>query len=158
VYVVGIRELIPTYELSGFISTPSATLELAKLHKLRLLGWNAFTRIAAKKTPHAADLAGMSESIKWSMQYASMQKASTHYEWVIIESGLELALIRARLGITLPELMSFENLDRSSECGNCTGLILNQGRGVGRRWCRMKTCGNRVKTNRFRGNEHSSLK
>lgn len=139
-------------KLNEFISTPSATLELDKLHKLRHLGWSAFTRVAAKKAPNTADIAEMSESIKWSIQYASMQKASTNYEWVITGSDLELALIRARLGITLFELMSFENLDRINECGNCTGLFLNQGRGIGRRWCRMKTCGNRAKTKRFRGN------
>lgn len=138
--------------MSVYISTTSATLELEKLHKLRHLGWNAFTRTAAIETPNAADLADISESIKWSMQYASMQKFSTNYKWVITGSDLELELIRARLGITLSELMSFENLGRISECGNCTGLFLNQGRGVGRRWCRMKTCGNRAKTNRFRGN------
>lgn len=139
-------------QLTGFISTPPAILELAKLHKLRHSGWRTFARIAAKKSPHVADLADMSESIKWSMQYASMQKAGTRYEWVITGSDLELALIRARLGIRLSELMSFENLNCINECGNCTGLFLNRGRGIGRRWCRMKTCGNRAKTRRFRGN------
>ncbi|MGH6819514.1 MAG: CGNR zinc finger domain-containing protein [Methylocella sp.] len=36
------------------------------------------------------------------------------------------------------------------ECGRCTGLFLHHGRGLGRRWCRMNTCGNRAKIERFR--------
>ena len=136
--------------LSKLTSTPSAALELEKLHEFRHSGWNAFTRIAAKKTPSTEDLVNISDSIKWSMQYASMQKTSSGYEWIITGPDRDLTLIRARLGITLSELMSSENLDRISECGNCTGLFLNKGRGIGRRWCRMNTCGNRTKTRRFR--------
>ena len=134
-----------------FSEITPASKELEALYKLRELGWKVFKNVAADKSPAATDLALVEEIIKWSFQHASMQKEKNHYRWVVQASFLEPALVRVKLGLALLNLLSTENLDRMNECPGCTGLFLNHGRGVGRRWCRMKTCGNRAKTNRFRG-------
>lgn len=52
--------------------------------------------------------------------------------------------------------LGFEHLLRSDEfarvrqCGRCTWFFVDRGRGVGRRWCDMRTCGNRAKVEAFR--------
>jgi predicted RNA-binding Zn ribbon-like protein len=140
-----------TIILQKFSEINSTSKELEALYKLRELGWKVFRNIAAKKAPAKNDLASMEEVIKWSLQHASIQKDKSHYSWVRQESFLDPALVRVKLGLALNNLLSAENLDRMNECPGCTGLFLNHGRGIGRRWCRMKTCGNRAKTNRFRG-------
>lgn len=42
-------------------------------------------------------------------------------------------------------LLRAPELARLRQCEGCTWLFLNAGRGRGRRWCRMATCGNRSK-------------
>lgn len=39
---------------------------------------------------------------------------------------------------------------RVTQCGRCTWLYVNLGRGRGRKWCNMRTCGNRAKVERYR--------
>ncbi|MGY4727125.1 CGNR zinc finger domain-containing protein [Burkholderia pyrrocinia] len=52
--------------------------------------------------------------------------------------------------------LGFEHLLRSDDfarvrqCGRCTWFFVDRGRGVGRRWCDMRTCGNRAKVEAFR--------
>ncbi len=137
--------------LLALSETTSVSKEMETLYRLRELGWKFFNNIAAKKPPDATDLTAVEEFIKWSFQHATMQKERMCYSWVVQTSILEPTILRVKLGLALSSLLSTENLDRVNECPGCTGIFLNHGRGVGRRWCRMKTCGNRAKTNRFRG-------
>ncbi len=136
--------------LLALADTTSVSKELRVLYLLRELGWKFFDNIAKKKSPNAADLTSVEEVIKWSFQHAMMKKEKNHYQWVGQASQFEPELVRVKLGLALSDLLTSENLDRMNECPGCTGIFLNHGRGVGRRWCRMKTCGNRAKIKRFR--------
>jgi len=42
------------------------------------------------------------------------------------------------------------SIGRVTQCGRCSWLYVNQGRGRGRKWCNMRTCGNRAKVERYR--------
>ena len=59
-------------------------------------------------------------------------------------------LLRVRLGLALLDFLHGACFERLKECGRCSALYLDFGRGRGRRWCRMSTCGNRAKTERHR--------
>lgn len=65
-------------------------------------------------------------------------------------AALGPAVVRVRLGLDALDLLACGDFRRLKECGRCTGLYLDHGRGVGRRWCRMSTCGNRAKVERHR--------
>jgi len=148
---VGLINVKELRALKKLTDTAFVEKELQALYQLRELGWNIFNRIAAMKSPKATDLASVDAAIKWSCQFATMKKEKRCYRWTARASLLDPTLIRVKLGLALFNLLSTEDLDRLNECQSCTGLFLNHGRGIGRRWCRMKTCGNRAKTNRFRG-------
>ncbi|MBR8212381.1 CGNR zinc finger domain-containing protein [Burkholderia cenocepacia] len=47
-------------------------------------------------------------------------------------------------------LMRSDDFARVRQCGRCTWFFVDRGRGVGRRWCDMRTCGNRAKVEAFR--------
>lgn len=47
--------------------------------------------------------------------------------------------------LSLEDLLRNVDSKKIRECGRCSWLFINQGRGVGRKWCSMKTCGNRAK-------------
>ncbi|EPZ91129.1 CGNR zinc finger [Burkholderia cenocepacia BC7] len=46
--------------------------------------------------------------------------------------------------------MRSDDFARVRQCGRCTWFFVDRGRGVGRRWCDMRTCGNRAKVEAFR--------
>ncbi|WP_322040526.1 CGNR zinc finger domain-containing protein [Burkholderia diffusa] len=47
-------------------------------------------------------------------------------------------------------LLRGDDFARVRQCGRCTWFFVDRGRGVGRRWCDMRTCGNRAKVETFR--------
>ena len=46
-------------------------------------------------------------------------------------------------------LLLGEDKANIKECGGCGWLFLDQSKNKRRRWCEMKTCGNRAKARRF---------
>lgn len=52
------------------------------------------------------------------------------------------------LAFSIAELLTSENAKRIRECGGCYWLFLDTSRNGMRRWCNMKTCGNRAKAHR----------
>ncbi|MCA8003100.1 CGNR zinc finger domain-containing protein [Burkholderia metallica] len=48
------------------------------------------------------------------------------------------------------QLLRSDDFARVRQCGRCTWFFVDRGRGVGRRWCDMRTCGNRAKVEAFR--------
>jgi predicted RNA-binding Zn ribbon-like protein len=52
--------------------------------------------------------------------------------------------------LSLEDLLRSDELARVRQCKRCTWLFVDRGRGVGRRWCAMRTCGNRAKAEAFR--------
>lgn len=64
-----------------------------------------------------------------------------------------LRRISDHLALDCLDLLTSHNLARLKECGRCTGLYLDHGRGRGRRWCRMSICGNREKIARYRSKD-----
>jgi predicted RNA-binding Zn ribbon-like protein len=48
------------------------------------------------------------------------------------------------------QLLRSDDFARVRQCARCTWFFVDRGRGVGRRWCDMRTCGNRAKVEAFR--------
>ena len=128
-----------------------AQSELMQLHRFRELSWRVLRRIAAKQPVNEDETTALSGEIKWALAHASLEPGEGAFHWSLREEDLGLELVRARVALAVSDLMLRPDLPRLRECGRCTGLFLDHGRGRGRRWCRMNTCGNRTKTDRFRG-------
>lgn len=54
----------------------------------------------------------------------------------------------------LEDLCRKEDLLKVRQCRRCTWFFIDRGRGKGRQWCSMSTCGNRAKAERFRESQH----
>jgi len=88
--------------------------------------------------------------IRRTMGVSTLHRREGLLEWrPVVESG-DPAVIGHRLVLTFADLISGPDLARLRECGRCSWMFLNKGRGVGRRWCRMSACGNRAKTAAYR--------
>lgn len=54
------------------------------------------------------------------------------------------------VALAFEALLRSGDMDRVRQCGRCTWFFIDRGRGRGRRWCDMRTCGNRAKAEAFR--------
>jgi predicted RNA-binding Zn ribbon-like protein len=52
--------------------------------------------------------------------------------------------------LAFERLLRSDDFHRVRQCGRCTWFFIDRGRGTGRRWCDMRTCGNRAKAEAFR--------
>jgi len=121
---------------------------LEQIHRLRENQYQALIRILEGSDAQQPDLSELEERICQAMRRSSLHAGETGYRW---QPDLSHADWVSDL-----LLLSFERLLRSAEisklrqCGRCSWLFLNTGRGKGRRWCDMSTCGNRAKLESFR--------
>ncbi len=58
--------------------------------------------------------------------------------------------VLAPIAFSANELLLCDDLRRLKQCQPCGWLFLDKSKGGRRRWCDMKTCGNRAKVTRFR--------
>ena len=137
-------------QLTASLSEKVACNELKQLHALRESGWVILHKVAANELPDPLTLTVISKHLQYSYAQSTLTNINNKFRWVISTKTVGAELIRIRLGLYAGQLLSSIDSTRITECGSCTGLFINQGRGIGRKWCRMSTCGNRAKINKFR--------
>lgn len=130
--------------------TPEAESELRAVHDLRESTWRV---LHAKATGEEdADAAvEVAVAARRAFDRSELRSGVKCYEWRAATTAEDPALLRIRLGLIVERFLRSEELGRLRECGRCAAVFLDHGRGRGRRWCRMATCGNRAKAERFRG-------
>ncbi|EPJ53479.1 MAG: hypothetical protein OFPI_10500 [Osedax symbiont Rs2] len=91
---------------------------------------------------------------------AGIKTAISNSYWVLEETGYKWApnmdnprWVIDVLTLSIEDLLRFEDITKLKECGRCTWMFLNKGRGRGRQWCNMSTCGNRAKSASFRNRQ-----
>ncbi len=114
--------------------------------RLRLLR-EAIYRLVSSE-PAAGDLAVLNDALSQGGQRAQLIGGSGGYRWAAEEEAFSLAVLRARLARSAADLLV--DPDRLARVRNCHGagcgwLFYDESRAGNRRWCSMKTCGNREK-------------
>jgi predicted RNA-binding Zn ribbon-like protein len=149
----GILDENEAVALAGRVEGVDQAAELQAIHELREAAWRVLSRYAADGHPQRSDLERIEDTIKQARAQARLCQDGRAFNWVVFAGETGIEVVRYRLALQLDELVSYRSLDRLRECGRCTGLFLDHGRGAGRRWCRMETCGNRAKVERHRGKQ-----
>ncbi|MDB2448944.1 CGNR zinc finger domain-containing protein [bacterium] len=127
-----------------------AESEYRRLLELRETGYRVFSARAAQREPASVDLDSLAQTAAAALAASSLATDSAKgFRWRVKDRA-GTSLVGVRLGLALLDLLSRVDLSRLKECGRCSGLFLDHGRGRGRRWCRMQTCGNREKIARHR--------
>ncbi len=77
------------------------------------------------------------------------------YIWQTEGSDLEPTTPLGRIADAAAALLTSADVNHIKECGSatCRWLFLDRSRNHSRRWCDMKTCGNRTKASRFHARE-----
>jgi predicted RNA-binding Zn ribbon-like protein len=130
--------------------TPGADAEVKAVHELREASWRLLRAHAAGEQD--ADAATkVTAAARWAFARAELRRGGASFDWTAAMSPTDLTLVRVRLALLVERFLRSSELARLRECGRCAALFLDHGRGRGRKWCRMSTCGNRAKADRFRG-------
>jgi predicted RNA-binding Zn ribbon-like protein len=118
---------------------------------LREAGYAVLSAVAAGAPVPEAARRELEAGMAWALAQATLSAPGDGLRWIAGLPELGSAVVRVRLALACLDLVGCGELARLRECGRCTGLYLDHGRGRGRRWCRMSTCGNRAKAERYRG-------
>ena len=126
--------------------------QMQALLRLRETAYSAFSALAAGQMPGRKDGLALSSALRSVMAEAELQ---------ITPPGLKtlpgpLAQPFDLVVLSMEDLLRSDQFARLRECRRCTHLFLDQGRGVGRRWCSMSRCGNRAKAENFRARQRDA--
>ncbi|HEV2655068.1 MAG TPA: ABATE domain-containing protein [Ktedonobacteraceae bacterium] len=112
--------------------------------------YRIFAAVAQERDPAPADLARLSELFADAMSRAciTLHDNTFIWDWTQKETTLESLLwpvIRAAA-----ELLTSADLHLARQCAatDCTWLFLDTSKNHSRRWCDMKSCGNRTKVSK----------
>ena len=127
-----------------------ATLVLRQATALRDVIYRIFSAVAAELSPRAADLAALNAILSHALQYSQIAPLTHGFIWSWQSPKDALDRMLWPVARWAAELLTSEDLHRVRECGgeSCTWLFLDMSRNHSRRWCDMKSCGNRAKAHR----------
>jgi len=120
--------------------------QLDAMLRLRESAYAVFSALAAGRDPGREEHLFLDTELRRVIGEAELRITR---EGLITAPGPEATPLD-RLVLSMDDLMRSDQFTRLRECRRCTHLFLDQGRGVGRRWCSMARCGNRAKAEKFR--------
>ena len=123
---------------------------LAAFRELRTLLHDTTGRIAAGKPPTAAQLRTLNATLREGLHYHQIRPIDGGSRFTIAQ--VELAQARASIAGSLAHYLAEHDLGRVRVCANdgCRWRFIDRSPGGRRRWCDMRTCGNRAKVARHR--------
>lgn len=128
--------------------------QVAVVHQKALVLREALYRVlsatAQNQIPRPPDLDILNTVLSEAMQQMRLVAAPTGYSWEWVDGTNNLEYLLWRVAWSAGELLRSDDLKTLRECeGNdCNWLFLDTSRNHSRRWCDMKTCGNRAKARR----------
>lgn len=121
---------------------------LARIHLVREMLYSYFVDLIPPHTGSCIMSPVIELKIKNAIQNSELVKSERGYHWAA-DLNSEYWFIN-KIFLLTEEFLRTCDLTKLRQCGRCSWLFLNNGRGNGRKWCKMSTCGNRAKSTAFR--------
>jgi predicted RNA-binding Zn ribbon-like protein len=134
-----------------YASIQGRPVDLTRLKDLRATLYQLFSALAVGRKPGPELLARFNVHLEVALVHARLEEKDGSYTLTSqakdVAGRLHFEIVTAAL-----DLLSKGHLERLRECSGqtCTWLFLDTSRNGSRRWCEMKSCGNREKIRRFR--------
>lgn len=95
----------------------------------------------------AVDLGTLNRVLRDSPQRSALTRQGAGFDWQESEKIDPLRLILIKVARSAADVLTSDKLDRIRSCNDerCSWLFIDNSRTGERRWCNMKTCGNRAK-------------
>ena len=125
---------------------------LADAIRLREALYRVFAAVASGRTPRAADLAIVNAAVPAAFERSRLVPAEGGFTLAADVDDGDLAAPLTPVVRSAVDLLVSPDVDRVRTCAAtaCAWLFLDTTKNRARRWCDMKTCGNREKVRRFR--------
>jgi predicted RNA-binding Zn ribbon-like protein len=130
---------------------PEAAARLfAEAIALRETVYRAFAAIAAQRAIDPGDLGALNRALSAAPARRRMVPAAAGCAWEIDYPGPSAPALLAAVLWSAGDLIVDGGHGRLRQCANdkCLWLFLDDSKGATRRWCDMKSCGNRLKARR----------
>lgn len=127
-----------------------ATVALGRARTVREATYALFSAQAAKLPPPSDDLRAFNRAIAPAMARAGLSPAGAHFDWGWPGAEPDLDRITWWVTRSAAELLTSGDLTFVRECASydCGWLFMDATKNRSRRWCDMRTCGNRAKSRR----------
>jgi predicted RNA-binding Zn ribbon-like protein len=119
-----------------------------KLVQLRDANYQILTAFARQQEPVSADLEVLNQILREASQHRTMHSTKEGIQWSWDDPTSSLDWMAWPLAFTTAELLTSDQIHRIRECSGCYWMFMDTSRNGMRRWCDMKTCGNRAKAHR----------
>lgn len=127
--------------------------QLAVRHAIQVRDaiYDIFSAVAQRRGISSTALATLNQAARSASEHAQVVHTNRHFawEWELPECHLESILWP--VARTAAELLTSEELAYVRQCASvtCAWLFVDKTKNHRRRWCDMKTCGNRYKARRY---------
>ena len=118
--------------------------------RLREAIYRTFAAVSGAQSPHGKDIGSIFSAYADAGRYLSVVSDGDGIEVHWRLDPQDAGGLLAPIAFSANELLLCEDLKRLRQCQPCGWLFLDKSKGGRRRWCDMKTCGNRAKVTRFR--------
>jgi predicted RNA-binding Zn ribbon-like protein len=136
--------------------TPEARRSFARIIQLREATYAVFAAISQHKAVPAGDLKLINDFAAEAWQHRRLKSMNGSYGWEWIHTKCPLDRFQWLMVQAAIELLTSDELKivRFCEAPDCEWLFLDHSRNRSRRWCDMKSCGNRAKARRHYERTH----
>lgn len=148
---LGASEILPKENLKQLETISKSSFNstiLDEIHKLRESTYSVLSSRASGDIPPAEDQAFIETQIKIAIGDGVLNYRENICGWTIAVDHPNWLI--GTLALSIENLIRSKEFGKLRECGRCSWLFLDLGRGRGRKWCDMRTCGNRAKSETFK--------
>jgi predicted RNA-binding Zn ribbon-like protein len=113
--------------------------------------YHIFSAISQEEEPRKVDVDVLNEELSIAYNHLKLRYSEHGYNLELRSDRAELDQMLWFVAKSASDLLISDKLDRVRRCMSeeCGWLFLDTSRNRSRRWCDMKTCGNRMKARRF---------
>jgi predicted RNA-binding Zn ribbon-like protein len=119
--------------------------------QLRDTIYDIFSAVARRRVIPSTALAILNKAVRQVAQHAQLVHANRRFTWEWIEPESNLDSMLWPVSRAAAELLIGEEIGYVRQCASetCSWLFLDKTKNHRRRWCAMKSCGNRDKARRY---------
>ena len=130
---------------------------LPAFHELRALLHAVTERLVEHGVPSAAQVRRLNRVLRDGLHYHQLRPSGAGSRFTVGQVGDELAQARATIAGSLAHYIADHDIGRLRICANdeCSWRFVDRSPTGRRRWCDMRTCGNRAKVARHRARKRT---
>jgi predicted RNA-binding Zn ribbon-like protein len=128
-----------------------AAAALLEAHATRLRLHQIFTHVAMHRASPAREIAQFNRALARTSASAHLVPHGRGFRWRFARNAEDLGQLVRPVTIDAAHLLASDDLTLVQTCANdnCGWLFVNRSRNGLRRWCDMRTCGNKAKARRY---------